>query len=46
MRPGAFGAVDWGALQAGIIDRDPALHAVYVLLQNYYVSGLLSGAVK
>jgi multiple sugar transport system permease protein len=46
VRLGHFGAVDWGALQAGIIVAIVPCAAIYILLQKYYVSGLLSGAVK
>jgi multiple sugar transport system permease protein len=46
VRTGHFGAVDWGALQAGIIISIIPCIAIYVFLQKYYVSGLLSGAVK
>lgn len=43
---GDFGSVNWGALQAGVIVSIIPCVAVYVLLQKYYVSGFLSGAVK
>lgn len=46
VRTGHFGAVDWGSLQAGIIISIIPCIAIYVFLQKYYVSGLLSGAVK
>jgi len=46
VRTGHFGAVDWGALQAGIIVAILPCLLIYVFLQKYYVSGLLSGAVK
>ncbi|HTJ56180.1 MAG TPA: carbohydrate ABC transporter permease [Devosiaceae bacterium] len=46
VRTGHLGAVDWGALQAGIIVSIIPCIAIYVFLQKYYVSGLLSGAVK
>ena len=46
VRTGHFGAVDWGSLQAGIIISIIPCVAIYVFLQKYYVSGLLSGAVK
>jgi multiple sugar transport system permease protein len=46
VRLGHFGTVDWGALQAGIIIAVIPCVAIYVLLQKYYVSGFLSGAVK
>lgn len=41
-----FGAVDWGALQAGVIVSIIPCALIYLLLQKYYVSGFLSGAVK
>jgi multiple sugar transport system permease protein len=46
VRTGKLGAVDWGALQASIIISVAPCLAVYLSLQRYYVSGLLSGAVK
>ncbi len=46
VRIGHFGAVDWGALQAGIMISILPCILIYVFLQKYYVSGLLSGAVK
>jgi multiple sugar transport system permease protein len=42
----SLGGTDWGMLQAGItISMVPCI-VVYLLLQRYYVSGLMSGAVK
>lgn len=46
VRAGRFGIVDWGTLQAGIVISVIPCVAIYVFLQKYYVSGLLSGAVK
>jgi multiple sugar transport system permease protein len=46
VRTGHLGAVDWGALQAGVMVSIIPCVLIYVLLQKYYVSGLLSGAVK
>jgi multiple sugar transport system permease protein len=46
VRQGHFGAVDWGALQAGVIVSILPCLAIYLLLQRYYVSGFLSGAIK
>jgi multiple sugar transport system permease protein len=42
----SLGGTDWGMLQAGITISIVPCILVYVLLQKYYVSGLLSGAVK
>ena len=46
VRIGQQSSVDWGALQAGVIISMLPCIAIYVLLQRYYVSGLLNGAVK
>ena len=41
-----LGGTDWGMLQAGVTVSIIPCVGVYLLLQKYYVSGLLSGAVK
>lgn len=46
VRSGRLGAVDWGALQAGIVIAIVPCVAIYILLQRYYMSGFLSGAIK
>ncbi|HLW91016.1 MAG TPA: carbohydrate ABC transporter permease [Roseiarcus sp.] len=46
VRQGHFGAIDWGALQAGVVVSILPCLAIYLLLQRYYVSGFLSGAIK
>jgi multiple sugar transport system permease protein len=46
VRTGRLGAVDWGALQAGVIFSIIPCILIYVLLQKYYVAGFLNGAVK
>ncbi len=46
VRTGDHGAVDWGALQASIVISIIPCLAVYLALQRYYISGLLSGGVK
>lgn len=46
VRTGRLGAVDWGALQASLMVAIAPCALVYILLQKYYVSGFLSGAVK
>ena len=43
---GQFGSINWGALQAGVALTVIPCILVYALLQRYYVSGLLSGALK
>jgi multiple sugar transport system permease protein len=43
---GQFGSVNWGGLQASVIVSILPCLVVYLLLQRYYISGLLSGAVK
>jgi multiple sugar transport system permease protein len=42
----SIGGTDWGLLQAGITISIIPCVLFYVLLQKYYVSGFLSGAVK
>jgi multiple sugar transport system permease protein len=42
----SLGGTDWGMLQAGITISIIPCVLVYLLLQRYYVSGLMSGAVK
>jgi multiple sugar transport system permease protein len=42
----SLGGTDWGMLQAGVTISIIPCIAMYLLLQRYYVSGLLSGAVK
>jgi len=46
VRQGHFGAVDWGALQAGVVISILPCMVIYLLLRKYYQSGLLSGAIK
>jgi multiple sugar transport system permease protein len=43
---GQFGTVNWGSLQAGVALTIIPCIVIYVLLQKYYVSGMLSGALK
>ena len=40
------GGTDWGLLQAGVTVSIIPCIGIYLLLQRYYVSGLLAGAVK
>jgi multiple sugar transport system permease protein len=46
VRTGDHGAIDWGALQASIVISVVPCLGVYLALQRYYMSGMLSGAVK
>lgn len=46
VRTGRQGAVDWSSLQAGVLLSILPCVLIYLLLQRYYVSGFLSGAVK
>lgn len=46
VRLGRYGAVEWGPLQAGVVISIIPCLLIYLLLQRYYVSGFLSGAVK
>lgn len=46
IRSGAYGTVDYGALQAGVVVAMVPCLVLYLLLQRFYVGGLLSGAVR
>lgn len=43
---GVFGSINWGLLQAGVVLTMVPCVGLYLLLQRYYVGGLLSGALK
>lgn len=43
---GARGSVNWGLLQSGVVVSILPCIGIFLLLQRYYVSGLMSGAVK
>jgi multiple sugar transport system permease protein len=42
----SIGGTDWGMLQAGVTVSVIPCMAFYLLLQKYYVSGFLNGAIK
>lgn len=46
VRSGIYGTVDWGALQAGVIVAIFPCLLVFLLLQRYYINGLIGGAVN
>jgi multiple sugar transport system permease protein len=46
VRSGLYGQIDWGALQAGVmVSIIPSL-IIFLVLQRYYMDGLMGGAVK
>ena len=46
VRSGLYGVIDWGALQAGVIISIIPSLVIFLLLQRYYMNGLMGGAVK
>jgi multiple sugar transport system permease protein len=46
VRAGRLGAVNWGAVQAGVAVMTLPCLVVFLLLQRYYMRGLMAGAVK
>ncbi len=46
IRYGIWGDVDWGALQAGVIVSIIPSLGIFLVLQRYYMDGLMGGAVK
>lgn len=43
---GARGAVDWGLLQSGVVVTILPCLVIFIVLQKYYVSGLVAGSGK
>jgi multiple sugar transport system permease protein len=46
IRSGQYGTVDFGALQAGVVVAMVPCLLLYLLLQRFYVSGLVNGSLK
>lgn len=46
IRSGAYGSIDYGALQAGVVVAMVPCLVLYLVLQRFYVSGLVAGAVR
>ncbi len=46
VRSGLYGQIDWGALQAGVTVSIVPSVVIFLLLQRYYMNGLMGGAVK
>jgi len=43
---GAFGTINAGAVQAGVVVTMAPAIVIFLILQRYYISGLVAGAVK
>jgi multiple sugar transport system permease protein len=43
---GLFGTINWGALQAGVTIAGLPCVLIFLVLQRYYIGGLVAGAVK
>jgi multiple sugar transport system permease protein len=46
LETGQFGVIDWGVLEAGVFISMVPCVLIFLLLQRYYLGGILSGAVK
>jgi multiple sugar transport system permease protein len=46
IRSGAYGTIDYGALQAGVVVAMLPCLVLYLLLQRFYVTGLVAGALR
>jgi multiple sugar transport system permease protein len=46
VRSGYYGAIDWGAVQAGVTITILPSVVLFLLLQRYYIRGLMGGALK
>lgn len=46
VRSGHYGAIDWGAVQAGVTVMMIPCLILFVTLQRFYIRGLTAGAVK
>ena len=46
VRAGRLGAIDWSAVQSGVTVMSVPCLFVFLLLQRYYMRGLMAGAVK
>lgn len=46
VRAGRLGAINWGAVQAGVAVMVVPCLIAFLLLQRYYMRGLMAGAVK
>jgi multiple sugar transport system permease protein len=46
VQSGLFGMINWGALQAGVTIAGVPCVLIFLVLQRYYIGGLVAGAVK
>ncbi len=46
VRAGRLGAINWGAVQAGVMVMTIPCLIIFLMLQRYYMRGLMAGAVK
>lgn len=46
VRAGRLGAINWGAVQAGVMVMTIPCLIIFLMLQRYYMRGLVAGAVK
>ena len=46
LQTGQQGALNWGVLEAGVVLTAVPCIVIFILLQRYYISGLVTGAVK
>jgi len=46
LQSGRFGAIDWGAVQAGVTVMMVPCLILFLILQRFYIRGLMAGAVK
>lgn len=46
LQSGRFGAIDWGAVQAGVTVMMVPCLILFLALQRFYIRGLMAGAIK
>ena len=46
LQSGQFGTINFGALDAGLVITILPCIIIFLLLQRYYINGLIAGAVK
>jgi len=46
IQAGQYGTINWGILQAGVVLTMAPCIIIFLILQRYYISGLVAGATK